>query len=111
MSKVPVSSWRRSWLYVSVALILLFLIVPIFVVIPVSFSDSKYLEFPPRAYSLKWYNAYLHSADWLASTRASLLAASFTMLFSTPVGVAAAYHINTCGRGSLSCSISSFCSR
>ena len=95
MSKVPMSLWRRSWLCVFVALILLFLIVPVFVVIPASFSDSKYLEFPPPAYSLKWYDAYLHSADWLASTRASLLAASFTMLFSTPVGVAAAYHINT----------------
>ena len=39
--------WRRAWLYALVTLVLLFLILPIFIVIPASFSDSKYLAFPP----------------------------------------------------------------
>ena len=60
-SPVPVS--HRVWLFGLVALILLYLIAPLFIVIPVSFSDSKYLEFPPRAYSLKWYVRYLDSAE------------------------------------------------
>lgn len=89
-----VAPGRRIWLYACVGMILLFLILPIFVVIPVSFSDSKYLEFPPRAYSLKWYETYLNSFEWLKSTRVSLLAAVLTALVATPIGVATAYYIN-----------------
>jgi putative spermidine/putrescine transport system permease protein len=94
MTASPVPAARRWWLFALVGLILLYLIAPLFIVIPVSFSDSKYLEFPPRAYSLKWYLRYLDSADWLASTRASLTAAALTVAVATPIGVAAAYAIN-----------------
>ena len=45
--------WRRAWLYALVTLVLLFLILPIFIVIPASFSDSNYLAFPPPGYSVK----------------------------------------------------------
>lgn len=89
-----VQARRRIWLYICVGVILLFLILPIFVVIPVSFSDSKYLEFPPRAYSLKWYEAYLDSSEWLSSTRVSLMAAVLTALVVTPIGTATAYYLN-----------------
>lgn len=93
----PVPALRRLWLYVLLVLVLAYLVAPIFIVIPVSFSASRYLEFPPRGYSLKWYLGYLGSADWLASTRTSLIAAALTTLVATPVGVAAAYAINSLG--------------
>jgi putative spermidine/putrescine transport system permease protein len=80
-----------------VLLILIFLILPVFIVVPVSFSDSKYLEFPPHSFSFKWYEGYFHSADWLNSTRASIVAATLTMLLATPLGVATAYAITTFG--------------
>ncbi len=85
--------WRRWWLFVLVAIVIVFLIVPIFVIIPVSFSDSKYLRFPPEAYSDRWYTKYWGSTDWLNATRASLTAAVLTVLVATPLGVAAAYAI------------------
>jgi putative spermidine/putrescine transport system permease protein len=88
-------SWHRAWLYAIVALVLLFLILPIFIVLPVSFSDSKYLAFPPTGFSTKWYNAYFQSTDWLAATRTSLFAGAFTTLFATPTGMAAAYAIHS----------------
>ena len=40
------------------ALILLFLILPSLLVIPLSFSDSRYLAFPPPGWSTRWYEAY-----------------------------------------------------
>jgi putative spermidine/putrescine transport system permease protein len=86
---------RRWWLFLFVAAVITFLIVPIAVVIPVSFSDSKYLQFPPVAYSLRWYENFWHSPDWLAAARASLTAAVLTVIVATPVGVAAAYGINS----------------
>lgn len=94
MRSAHIPAVRRWWLMVLVALVLFFLIAPIAVVIPVSFSDSKYLRFPPEAYSLRWYEAFATSRDWLASTRASLMAAFFTMLVVTPIGIAAAYAIS-----------------
>jgi len=88
---------RRHWLYSIVGTVLLFLVLPVCIVIPESFSDSKYLSFPPPGFSLKWYSAFLSSDDWLSSARASLVAATLTMLFATPVGVASAYAISNLG--------------
>ncbi len=75
MVRADLPMWRRWWLFVVTAAVILFLIVPIFIVIPVSFSDSKYLRFPPEAYSLRWFENYWNSPEWLAATRASLTAA------------------------------------
>lgn len=95
-----VSPLRRWWLFALVTLILAYLIVPIMVVIPASFSPSQLLEFPPRELSLRWYLNYLESDGWINSTRASLQAATLTMIAATILGVAGAYAINAFG-GSL----------
>lgn len=95
MREQLVPSHRRLWLYAFVGIVLLFLILPIFVVIPVSFSNSKYLGFPPPGYSMQWYEAYLNSSEWLAATRASLVAATLTAIVATILGTAAAYYVNT----------------
>jgi putative spermidine/putrescine transport system permease protein len=39
----PVPALRRLWLYVLLVLVLAYLVAPIFIVIPVSFSASRYL--------------------------------------------------------------------
>ena len=59
-----------------------------------SFSDSQYLEFPPEAWSLRWYEHYVGSSEWMAATATSLQAAFLTMLVATPVGVLAAYGLH-----------------
>ena len=56
-----------------VGLILLFLVLPIVVVMVVSFSSATYLTFPPPAFGLKWYEAYFSSADWLQADLAQHL--------------------------------------
>lgn len=91
---IPISHWRRAWLYVLVAAVLLFLIVPMLIVVPMSFSGSEYLEFPPREWSLRWYASYFNSPEWMASTQVSFAAAVLTALIATPLGVAAAYALN-----------------
>ena len=47
-SETQVTHGRRLWLYAIAALVLAFLVVPTLVVIPMSFSSSQCLEFPPR---------------------------------------------------------------
>jgi putative spermidine/putrescine transport system permease protein len=59
-----VSNWRRSWLFALSGLILLFLIVPVLIVIPMSFSASRYLDFPPTRFSLQWYERLFGPGDW-----------------------------------------------
>jgi putative spermidine/putrescine transport system permease protein len=76
-----------------VVLILLFLIVPVLIVVPLSFSDTRFMTFPPPAYSLRWYEAFVGSPSWMAAARTTLTASVSAALIATPLGVAAAYGI------------------
>lgn len=63
---------RRTALVLYVGLVLVFLIVPVLIIIPMSFSDSRFLSFPPPAYSLRWYEAFFgSSAGWQLRAQAS----------------------------------------
>lgn len=72
------------------ALIFLFLIAPILIVIPISFSSAQYLIFPPPGFSLQWYQNYFGQGNWLAPTGLSLELAIVVALLSTLFGVPAA---------------------
>ena len=75
-------------------LVLFYLVLPTLIVIPMSFSASSYLEFPPREWSLRWYQEYWNSDAWRDATWTSLKAALITTLFATPFGTAAAYGLH-----------------
>lgn len=81
----------RLWLYAVAALVLIFLVLPTLIVIPMSFSASQYLEFPPREWSLRWYRGYFDSGTWMQATATSLKAGALTVLVATPLGTMAAY--------------------
>lgn len=81
----------RLWLYALVVALFCFLVLPTLIVIPMSFSKSQYLEFPPRHFSLRWYEAYFNSRAWMQATATSFKAATLTVLVATPLGTAAAY--------------------
>ena len=94
---LPISHWRRLWLYALGGLVLLFLIAPSLVIVPMSFSGSTLLQFPPESWSLRWYEAYFGSIEWRDATIVSLKVAVMTTLVATPIGTAAAYAINSGG--------------
>jgi putative spermidine/putrescine transport system permease protein len=77
----------------TVGLILLFLTLPIVVVMVVSFSSASYLSFPPSAFGLRWYRAYLGSGGWLRSTWLSLWVAAAVVMLATVLGTLAALGI------------------
>lgn len=81
-------------------LVLVYLVAPVLVVIPMSFSGSNYLAFPPETWSLRWYRSFFGSSEWLDATGASLMAAALTTALSTPVGVAAAAALTRSRAGS-----------
>jgi putative spermidine/putrescine transport system permease protein len=86
---------RRLWLAALAVSILAFLILPVLIVIPMSFSASKFLEFPPSHWSLRWYSNFFSSSEWLAATWVSLRVGFFTVLVAVPLGVVAAYGLHS----------------
>ena len=93
-SETQVTHGQRLWLYVFACITMLLLVTPTLIVIPMSFSDSQYLEFPPEKWSTRWYVHYFQSEEWMRATRTSFKAAFLTMLFATPIGVLAAYGLH-----------------
>lgn len=85
---------RRIWLYGLTALTLVFLVAPVLVVVPMSFSGSRFLEFPPKIWSLRWYDRFLTDATWNGSLVLSLKLSVATAVLATPLGVAAAYALH-----------------
>lgn len=77
-----------------VLIALLWLIIPVLIVIPMSFSSARFLAFPPPGWSLRWYQAFLGSPEWMAAARTSLIVALAASLIATVIGTAAAYALN-----------------
>ncbi|MCE3247220.1 MAG: transporter permease [Geminicoccaceae bacterium] len=77
-----------------VGLVLLYLILPLLIIVPMSFSGTRFLSFPPPSLSLRWYEEYFGSRAWMQATQVSLGVAFLTVVIATPLGVAAAYAIN-----------------
>jgi putative spermidine/putrescine transport system permease protein len=68
-----------------------FLAVPSFFLVPMSFTSGSVMEWPPRGFSLQWYQAYIESPVWQQATFRSLLVGLATALLSVVIGVPAAF--------------------
>lgn len=83
------------YLYWGVGLgVLLFLILPILVVIPLSFSSDSFLSYPMPGWSLRWYEEVLTSEQWTGALKNSLLIGSAATLLATILGTLAAIGLN-----------------
>lgn len=81
-----------GWLALRVAGIgaLVFLLLPIVVIIPLSFSDSSFLAYPIEGWSLRWYEEMWASDDWARATKNSFIVAPLATLLATTLGTLAA---------------------
>ena len=79
------AGWEWSFRLVA-AVVLLFLVLPTLIILPMSFSPTTYLHFPPTGFSLRWYRAYLLDPDWIDSTLFSAEIAGLTTVASTVIG-------------------------
>ena len=87
------SLWRVAFTALCAA-VLLYLILPILIIVPMSFSGTRFLTFPPPSLSLRWYQDYVGSSAWMQATRVTLIVALSTVAIATPLGIAAAYAIS-----------------
>ncbi len=101
-SKLPpyAGPLQRFWYYgfrsYCVA-VLAFLILPLVVIIPLSFNASPYftfthkmLSFDPSGYSLRWYKNFLTDPAWMNAIRSSFIIAPIATVIATIVGTLAA---------------------
>lgn len=82
-----VSRWGGNIFLVAV---LAFLLLPLAVILPVSFIDARYLEFPPSKLSLRWYDTFFGSEPWLQAVGNSLQIAAMVTVISVVLGTLAA---------------------
>jgi len=54
------------------SLTIAFLLLPLMVVIPISFGTSSLMTFPPHEYSLRWYRELVDDSRWLSAALTSL---------------------------------------
>ena len=91
---------ERSWYYgyrFLCGCIFMFLIVPIIVVMPLSFNVEPYFTFTegmlsldPEAYSLRWYEDFLNNTQWTHSIKNSFIIAIAATILATILGTLAA---------------------
>lgn len=66
--------------------VIIFLIVPVFIVIPISFSSAQYLTFPPPGFSLQWYKSFFSDSEWVDAAVKSIEVGVLTTLLSLILG-------------------------
>jgi putative spermidine/putrescine transport system permease protein len=81
----------RSLYYIICFLVGFFLISPILLVIPMSFSSVSYLQFPPPGFSWRWYIQFFTDPAWIQPTIQSFQIAIMTMLVATALGTLASF--------------------
>ena len=67
-------------------IVVAYLLMPILIVVPISFGRQEFMQFPPHSYGLRWYIAYFSSPPWLDATFRSLRIALSSSILCTVVG-------------------------
>ena len=73
-----------------VVLVMIFLVVPIFVIVPLSLTSGASLNFPLPGWSMRWYQDFFTNPLWTGAVRNSVFIATVTAILATTVGTAAA---------------------
>ncbi len=90
--RARVRIWQLG-LYAICAAVFVFLMAPLLVVFPISFSSSAYLQFPPPGWSLRWYEAYVSDQAWIDATVRSVKVATATTILATVLGTMLAFSL------------------
>jgi putative spermidine/putrescine transport system permease protein len=84
----------RTAVVLFAAAVLLFLIAPLFIIVPLSFSHDPFFTLPVREYSLRWYRDFFGNERWITGVVNSTLTAVLTTMLATTLGTLAALGIS-----------------
>lgn len=80
----------RTGLVLLAVLVGIYLLLPVLIVVPMSFSNSSFLNFPPEGFSMRWYRELANDPAWLDSAISSLKIAVLSSICAVVLGVLAA---------------------
>ncbi|MNZ64877.1 Inner membrane ABC transporter permease protein YdcV [compost metagenome] len=83
---------ERIWYYslrTLCGLVLLFLILPVLVIIPLSFNSGTFLVYPLQGFSLRWYEEFFTASEWLRALKNSLIIAPAATVLAMTFGTLA----------------------
>jgi putative spermidine/putrescine transport system permease protein len=87
------SPLERVWYYglrILCALVLLFLMLPVLVIAPLSFNSDSFLLYPMSGFSLQWYEEIFASPTWRQAFINSCIVSPFATLLAMLLGTPAA---------------------
>jgi putative spermidine/putrescine transport system permease protein len=90
------SAVERVWYFALRALVvltLLYLILPVLAIVPLSFSSSTFLVYPIPGWSLRWYQNLVMSDEWRMAAKNSFIVGPAATLVATVLGTLAAIGI------------------
>lgn len=80
----------RAW----AVLVAVWLAAPALIIVPLGFTKAQSFQFPPKEWSLRWYQRFFTEPAWIDSLLDSLRIAVVVMVVATVLGSAAAYALN-----------------
>lgn len=82
------------WVLVGIGgLVCTYLLLPIVLIVFLSFGSSRWLAFPPPDWTLKWYEEFFSDPQWLASVWTSLKVAVIVTALSVLLGLLVSFAI------------------
>jgi putative spermidine/putrescine transport system permease protein len=70
-----------------------FLLLPIAIIVLMSFNAGEFMTFPPQGISLRWFGALFANEAFMRAIRSSLLLAAIATLISSVIGIAGALYV------------------
>jgi putative spermidine/putrescine transport system permease protein len=89
MGRLRRDGWKNILAAFYVGLIAIFILLPIIIVIVMSFNKGQYFAFPPRELSVRWYTEAVTRAEWRRAFVTSLWIAIVVAGLATVVGILA----------------------
>ena len=81
------------------AFVYLFLLLPLLIVIITSFSDTRFIVFPPQGFTFHWFSEAAKNTDFISSVKTSFIIAGISTCISTFLGtVVSLYFWKTQGK-------------
>lgn len=90
---MPTNWWRLGRIIV-VTLVYIFLLAPIIVVLPLSFSSGSFLSYPLPGLSFRWYAELINNYKWLLALKNSVFIGVGSAVLSTVLGLMASVALN-----------------
>ncbi len=94
MTKDAKKMGRKSWgLYIWCFIVMFFLVIPVIIIIPMSFGGASIMEFPPSSFSFRWYQELATKGGWLNAIGNSIKIGVGTMALACILGILASIGI------------------